>query len=165
MRASQRHITGNLSAEHVSHTDARLLFGAGRDTRTGLMYVQEKVRNTTPGHRRQRGTRRDTVPGMLCLLEDMVCSGPERSFVFPYGPSSKQRHRTKTFILKCSGRNLQSSTSTTHKSDIRAVTADNNATIEISIFHHQVSLASLSSGTSSKNRLKMTFRSYSLASG
>lgn len=42
MRASQLHITGNLSAEHVSHTDARLLFGAGRDTRTGLMYVQEK---------------------------------------------------------------------------------------------------------------------------
>lgn len=25
---------------------------------------------------------------MLCLLEDMVGSGPEMSLVFPYGPSS-----------------------------------------------------------------------------
>lgn len=28
MRASQLHIAGNLSADHVSHTEARLLFGA-----------------------------------------------------------------------------------------------------------------------------------------
>lgn len=31
------------------------------------------------------------APGMLCLLEDAVCSGPEMSLVLPYGPSSADR--------------------------------------------------------------------------
>lgn len=30
------------------------------------------------------------IPGILCLLEARVCSGPERSFDFPYGPSSTE---------------------------------------------------------------------------
>lgn len=34
------------------------------------------------------------VPGILCLLEATVCSGPEISFVFPYGPSSAGRAET-----------------------------------------------------------------------
>lgn len=35
------------------------------------------------------------LPGMLCLLEAMVCSGPEISLVFPYGPSSKEKRETE----------------------------------------------------------------------